>query len=143
MIIVHADRAAHLNTLIGRPYEAGAMGPDRFDCYGLARHIQAEFFGRALPLFQLPADAGRFAIASAIAIHPERERWVAADNATDGAIVVMAQQACGFHMGVYLDLDGGLIVHTVEKTGVVAEKPFQLSSPAARWRITYYVPEVV
>lgn len=141
MIVDRAARAAHVNSLIGRPYEAGVMGPERFDCYGLARHLQREFFGRALPLFQLPAEAGRFAIASAIAVHPERERWDEVERAVDGAVVVMAQQACGFHMGVFLDLDGGLIVHTTEQTGVVADTPFQLTSPAARWRLKYLVPE--
>lgn len=141
MIVDRALRAAHVNSLIGRPYEAGAMGPDRFDCYGLARHLQREFFGRTLPLFQLPAEAGRFAIASAIAVHPERARWDEVERPVDGAVVVMAQQQCGFHMGVFLDLDGGLIVHTVEQTGVVAETPFQLRSPAARWRLKYLVLE--
>lgn len=136
-----ASRAAYVNSLLGRPYRAGAMGPGAFDCYGLARHLQAELFGRDLPLFQLPAEAGRFAVASAIAVHPERGRWQPAARPADGAMVVMSRQDCGFHLGVWLALDGGLVVHTVEQTGVVAESPFHLASPAARWRLHYFVPE--
>jgi len=135
------DRAAHLNALLGRTYRAGAMGPEAYDCYGLARHLQAAFFGRDLPLFQLPAEAGRFGIASAITVHPERQRWREIPRPVDGSMVVMARQDCGFHLGVFLALDGGLVVHTLEQTGVVAERPFQLASPAERWRLTYFGPE--
>lgn len=138
MIVSTVDRAAYLNTLLGRPYAAQAMGPDAFDCYGLARHLQREFFGRELPLFSLPADAGRFAIASAIAIHPERARWDRVEVPADGNVVVMARQDCGFHMGVWLALDGGVIVHTLEQTGVVIDQPFRLTGPGQRWRLSYY-----
>lgn len=134
------DRAAHINALLGRPYVAGATGPEAYDCYGLARHLQAVLFDRELPLFSLPADASRFAIASAIAVHPERQRWRETTLPVDGALAVMARQGCGFHIGVYLDLDGGTIVHATETVGVVAERPFYLCSPAARWRIGYFVP---
>lgn len=140
MIETAAARAAHLNGLLGRPYRAGAMGPDAFDCYGLARHLQATFFGRDLPVFQLPAEAGRFAIASAIAVHPERARWHGIARPRDGAMVVMARQDCGFHLGVWLALGqvGGLVAHTIEQTGVVAETPWQLAGPAGRWRLQYF-----
>lgn len=132
--------AAHINGLLGRPYRAGAMGPEAYDCYGLARHLQTALYGRDLPVFQLPAEAGRFAVASAIAVHPERRRWTNVVHAVDGAIAVMARQDCGFHLGTYVALDGGLIVHTLEQTGVIAERPFHLAGPAGRWQLRYYVP---
>ncbi len=134
-------RAAFINQLLGRRYEAGAMGLAAFDCYGLARYLQAQLFGRDLPMFQLPGEASRFAVASAIAVHPERNRWHRIERAEDGALVVMARQDCGFHLGTFLALDRGLVVHTIEQTGVVAESPWQLASPAARWRLEYYLPE--
>ena len=34
---------------IGRPWELGAEGPDAFDCWGLAKTLQAERYGRELP----------------------------------------------------------------------------------------------
>ncbi|MHB2265803.1 NlpC/P60 family protein [Aliihoeflea sp. PC F10.4] len=142
MITERAARVSYLNGLIGKPYVAGEMGPTRFDCYGLARQLQRDFWGRALPRFQLPGETGRFAVASAIAAHPERERWAETADPVDGAIVVMARQDCGFHMGCWVDLDGGLVVHTIEQTGVVANSRFQLISPAQRWRLSFFVPEV-
>lgn len=141
MIVDRKQRAAHVNSLIGRPYLAGAMGPDAFDCYGLARHLQHALFGRELPRFQLPAEAGRFAVASAIAVHPERNHWREIAAPLDGAAVVMARQECGFHLGTFLALDGGIVVHAIEGDGVVAEAPFLLSSPASRWRLTFMARE--
>lgn len=138
MITDQTARAEHVNALLGRPYQAGGNGPESFDCYGLARHLQAAFFGRDLPVFTMPAEAGRFAIASAITVHPERARWREIAAPIDGAIAVMARQENGFHMGVFLDLDGGTIVHALEEQGVVAERPFLLTSPAARWQIGYF-----
>lgn len=44
-----AERLAFLEALIGRPYRIGATGPDAFDCYGLARHLQHHLFSYDLP----------------------------------------------------------------------------------------------
>lgn len=141
MIINPSERVAYLNGLIGKPYVGGEMGPSRFDCYGLARQLQRDFWGRALPRFQLPGSSSRVAVASAIAAHPERDRWTDVAEPVDGAIVVMARQDCGFHMGCWVDLDGGLVIHTLEQTGVVADPRFQLTSPAQRWRLSFFMPE--
>lgn len=37
-----------VNEYIGKPYELGARGPDRFDCWGLVMDVYAQL-GRALP----------------------------------------------------------------------------------------------
>ena len=129
-----------VNSLIGKPYRAGAMGPDAFDCYGLARHLQRELWNRDMPLFHMPGEASRYTIASAIAAHPERDRWREVQAPEDGAIAVMSRQDCGYHMGVFVALDGGLVVHAMEGVGVVAESPFRLSGPAGRWRLKWMVP---
>lgn len=39
--------------LIGKPYQAGAAGPDAFDCLGLVRHYFRARHGVELPDYQL------------------------------------------------------------------------------------------
>jgi hypothetical protein len=135
------DRASVINTLLGRPYRSGGNGPDAFDCYGLTRWLQERLYGRDMPAFSLPADAGRFAIAAAIVAHPERHNWVEAERPVDGALAIMSRQECGFHMGTFVDVDGGVVVHALERPGVCADAPFLLSTPAGgRWRIRWNVP---
>ena len=58
------DRLAFYESLIGKPYKIGARGPDEFDCYGLARHIQISRVGIDMPDVQFAepttrAQAGR------------------------------------------------------------------------------------
>ncbi|MEJ0012784.1 MAG: peptidoglycan endopeptidase [Bauldia sp.] len=132
------DRAAFINRLLGRPYKSGANGPEAFDCYGLTRLLQRTFFDRDMPAFTMPREAGRIAIASAIAMHEERHRWFPIARPIDGAIAVMSRQDCGFHMGTYLDLDGGVVVHALDVPGVCADAPFQLTTPAGgRWHVAW------
>ena len=134
-------RAAFVNGLVGKRYRAGASGPVEYDCYGLTKLLQRVFYGRALPAFALTAGAGRMAVATAIATHPDRARWREVAAPVDGAIAVMARQECGFHMGTYVDLDGGIVVHALEEPGVAADHAWWLKSPGGgRWGIGWYVP---
>lgn len=134
-----ADRVAVINGLIGRPYALGAQGPEAFDCYSTARELQLSLFGRDMPAFEMPAEAGRMAMAAAIAVHPERARWVEVDAPVDGALVTMARQSCGYHLGTFVAEDGGLIVHALEGTGVVADTVGSLQSVGWR-RFRFHVP---
>lgn len=47
------DRA--VRSLIGAPFELGARGPDRFDCYGLVLHV-LRLSGNAPPDYTSPED---------------------------------------------------------------------------------------
>lgn len=133
------DRAEAINGILGRPYEKGGAGPDSFDCYGFTRWIQQEVFGREMPLFQAPSLSGRFATASVIQTHPERRQWQRVPAATDGAIVSMARRECAYHLGTWIADDGGLIVHCMERMGVVVDTIPELI--AAGWRsLRFYVP---
>lgn len=154
LVVAPADRAAFINALLGRRYLRGGDGPEAFDCYGLTRLLQAAVYGRDMPPFLMPRGAGRFAIASAIAAHPERELWQPVARPVDGAIAIMARQGCGFHMGTCIVLDGSLasrsglrpssplattvVVHALEEPGVVADDPFRLATPGGGlWRIAW------
>jgi hypothetical protein len=80
----------------------------------------------------MPGEAGRWAIAAAISAHPERSRWREIDVAADGALVTMARHVQGYHIGVWIDDDDGLIVHALEGLGVVASRLIELE--AEGWR---------
>lgn len=115
------NRVDTINALLGRPYVLGAQGPEAFDCYGLARQLQADLFERPMPAFEMPGQAGRTAIAAAIAVHPERQRWREIEAPVDGALITMARNTVGYHIGTWLAEDGGIIVHAIEDCGVVVD----------------------
>lgn len=125
-------RSEIINALIGVPYRLGAQGPDELDCYSCARMLQSKLFQRSMPEFAMPGQAGRMAIASAISVHPERHRWHEIAEPVDGALVTMARNQCGYHIGTWIEEDGGVIVHAIEECGVVADTISTLQ--AVGWR---------
>lgn len=133
------DRAMLINAILGTPYDLGGRKPGTLDCYGAARLVQRELFGRDMPDFAMPGEAGRTAIAAAIAVHPERMRWQEIDNPEDGALVTMARNHAGYHIGTWLADEGGLIVHAIEDCGVVVDTIASLEAVGWR-RFRFHLP---
>ena len=74
--------------LIGRPWVAGARGPDSFDCWGLFLAIQREHFGRDLP--EIPVDANDLrTVMTTFRDHPERQRWMTVPQPAEGDAVLL------------------------------------------------------
>ncbi|MDB5597370.1 MAG: hypothetical protein JWM36_4331 [Hyphomicrobiales bacterium] len=94
------DRRAFLRSLIGKPYLAGAEGPDAFDCYGLGRHVLRSLFNVSLPESRSAPVA--------------RGAWRKAVMPCDGAVVLMG--VGDKHIGVWI---AGGVLHAMSATGVV------------------------
>ncbi|CAO4174946.1 NlpC/P60 family protein [Methylorubrum extorquens] len=118
------DRVAFLSDLIGRPYRIGATGPDSFDCYGLARHIQAALYDVPMPELPFVAATTRQQ-AEAMLNHAERQKWreIPEHEAQDGNLVLMGNVAGrDFHLGTYVVAGtAGVVLHIRETVGVVAD----------------------
>ena len=121
--------------LIGRPWHAGARGPDAFDCWGLFLAIQREHFGRDLP--EIPVDANDLrTVMTTFRDHPERQRWVAVAQPAEGDAVLLRQSRHPVHVGVWLAVDGGGVLHAVKDAGVVFQKLPELLLHG--WRVEGY-----
>ena len=106
--------ASYARAVMHAPYEAGAVGPNAFDCWGLARDCQLRLFGRALPI------VGHEDVQEVLKIvsQPEvRAIWPEIAAPVHGALVVL-KNTQRRHIGTWLMLDGGGLLHTVEKAGV-------------------------
>lgn len=102
--------------MIGQPYR-----PD-FRCWDLVRYVSRVVFNRPLP--EVPDEVqGRFQIARAFRTSPERARWKISAVPKAGAIVLVGAAMRETHAGIYLNIDGGGVLHTEERTGIVLE-PF-------------------
>lgn len=110
------------NQYIGLPWENGGQGPEAFDCWALVRHVQHEHYGRELPIIDVDADDAE-AVEAAFAGHAERARWQLVSVPQDGDCVLTHRGAQVDHVGVYLDLDGGRVLHAVRGSGVVCTAP--------------------
>ena len=118
--------------LIGRPWVAGGRGPYAFDCWGLVRFCWRERFRIEVP--EIPVDAANLrAVLSGFRDHPERERWKLVERAREGDAVLMRQSRHPVHVGIWLAVDGGGVLHAARDIGVVFQGPADLTTHG--WRI--------
>ena len=99
---------------IGLPWRAGAQGPDAYNCWGFFRHVQAAHFGVDVPPILVADEEG--AIVDLFTNHPERQSWAPVDVPRHGDAVMVRRP---LHVGVWLDDDGGGVLHCVKGIGVV------------------------
>lgn len=101
--------------LIGIPYAPGAFGPDEFNCWGLLHYVQRNYFGVNLPEAPVGDQAACLAIARNCM---ETNLWLKVQEPMhgDGALL---RDGSDPHVGVYLNFEGGGILHAVEGEGVV------------------------
>lgn len=113
-----------LESLIGTPYKIGATGPDAFDCYGLARHVQIHLAGRKMPLLEIAPLKTRQQT-ELLLKHPERLLWgeVLESQAREFDLVLMGNVAGrDFHLGtVIVPSTAKQVLHISQYAGVVVD----------------------
>ncbi|CAK7070398.1 MAG: hypothetical protein KER_03096 [Kerstersia gyiorum] len=105
--------ADDVNRYIGLGWRLGARGPDLYDCWGLLLHCRATYFTGGIPEVEF-GDAARD-----LHLHKLRSgEWeiVKVPQHGDG---VLLRDGNDPHVGIYLDLDGGGVLHAAEGKGVV------------------------
>lgn len=124
------------------------MGQDGFDCWGLARSTQKHLFGRDLPLLACgadPAAVDRDNIRDVIrALEDTRLRhgWGEVGEPENGDVAMLSHRKYPSHMGTYLTVDRGGILHVTREGGVRFE-PIALLRLAGWVRITFFRPHGV
>lgn len=105
--------------LIGRPYEPMGRGPHTFDCWGLCVFVWKTHYGvEHIPDINCDARAPvqvrrEFAHACADGIARQISTPI------DGCAVYMSRARFPDHIGIYLDVDGGGVLHATSDGGVV------------------------
>lgn len=107
---------------LGLPWVSGHEGPTSFDCWGLVRYVQKQHYGRDLSSIHVDADNVR-AVVHAFNGNDERNRWHKVDAPKDGDCLLLSQSEEPTHVGVWLDVDGGGLLHAVKGAGVVFSSP--------------------
>lgn len=121
---------------IGRPWEKGAQGPNSFDCWGFVRHINREHFGVEVPIIDTDADDLR-AVIKSMTGDSERSNWLSVTQPKEGDAVLMAHCKYPSHVGIWLDVDGGGVLHCIRGEGVVFSSISSLK--ICGWgRVEYY-----
>ncbi len=132
------DAATFVASVIGRAYE-----PAGLHCWELVRRCRFVVFGDELPA-ALTAPSDKLALAREMAKRDRHAGWEAVTEPSHGAVVFMARRGHGpsraaIHAGIWLDLDGGGVLHTDNPHGVVFETLPELN--ARNWaEPSFYAP---
>lgn len=111
---------------IGKPWVAGAQGPDGWDCWALFRAVQAAHFGIDVPIILAADYDDPRHLAALFAEHGERAHWRSVERPEHGDAVIVHRP---LHIGTWLDVDGGGVLHAVRGVGVIFTKD-------AGWRLS-------
>ncbi|MCW5727258.1 hypothetical protein [Parvibaculum sp.] len=138
-----ADAAALLRALMlaGPRWELGATGPAAFDCWSMARLIEAHLFAR--PLADVDARGPGLKGLAARGLRGARvwrERG-GRELPAHGDGVLLTRPDERPHVGVFLALDRGLVAHMAEHQGFSADTLLALKTTGYRnprffeWRL--------
>lgn len=130
--------ADQVNRLIGLPWVSGARGPCSFDCWGLVYFVYREYFGIELPQFPGIKEIGLFAVARLLKEGTTfGGDWTEINQPVHGCGVAMGFNRRLHHVGVWLDLDGGLVLHAAETSRVAAARLSDLRKTGIN-QVVYY-----
>lgn len=101
------------------PWVSGGRGPDCYDCWGWLRAVYADQFGIDLPEYA-GVDATNDAVVSMLlTTGAQGSDWYQLVQPIHGCAVAMGHGGRISHVGVYLEVDGGLVLHCQRDMGVV------------------------
>lgn len=115
------------NKYIGRPWVAGAQGPDSFDCWGFVRYVLKHEYGYDVPQVNVNPECLRdvlYAFRTDLAFTAFEE----VPLPCDGDVVLMRQAKNPVHAGLWLEIDGGGVLHCVRGSGVVFQNVISLNT---------------
>lgn len=110
---------------IGKPWIAGARGPDAFDCYGLLYWIYPRHYGFQIPEFVGVDAADHLAVRRAMRKEERAKEqrwadWQLVATPRDGDAVAMGGAETLNHVGLFLKLpEGSGILHCRIGAGVI------------------------
>jgi cell wall-associated NlpC family hydrolase len=131
--------ADFLKVVSGKPYAVLGQGPEAYNCGGLVRACQRDVFGRDLPI-TIANGSNLRSVVKAIKESELRTDWHEAPAGTkpkDGDIVAMSHAQHEHHVGVWLSIDGGGVLHAIQTFGVCFDTLVHLRVQGFR-RIVFY-----
>lgn len=131
-----------INNYVGLPWVAYARGPDAYDCWGLVLNVLSEQFNIDLPQYLSVKTDDAHGMTQALKSGLDRNLARPVIQPAHGSIaccfIIVNGKELMRHVGVYLDIDGGGILHSYEKHTCAFDPPKKLQRLFTR--IEYLCP---
>lgn len=115
---------------LGTPWELGAVGPAKFDCWGLLRDVYRLQLGIDLPAHQIELDSIGSAYGEFVKATNSGTLWAETQQPRHLDAVALGVGRKVHHVGVFLAVDGGLVLHCA--------KPVTVATPLNRLPLLGY-----
>jgi len=115
---------------VGLPYERGG-GAHGFNCWTFFRHVQRRHFGIRVPEISEPES--RFRLLRKVPAAAVELGWQKVEPPRTGDAVLMAHWKHPSHVGLWVDVNGGAVLHCVAGAGAVLATRAHLEM--GQWRI--------
>lgn len=123
---------------LNKKWQAGARGPDTFDCWGLVYWIYKQHFNVELPSYPCVNALNLKQVTQVVTDESKDLEWFKLENAVDNCVVAMSKNTKHLHhVGLYLDVDGGLVLHALDERNVIAQPLRDLTRTGWR-RVEFY-----
>lgn len=103
-----------VNDYLNKSFEELAYGPEKFDCFGLVWHVNKHQNNTELPRFD-SIDYQIDRINAEINSQALSADWQKVTTPQEFDCVVMRRAGEAYHVGVWLDVDGGKVLHATQK----------------------------
>lgn len=120
---------------IGKPWVFGGRTAEAFDCWGLLVQVYRERYAYELPGHPNVNFREFFRIMNET-IKREME-WERVSKPFEGCAVAIGGTELFHHVGIYLEANGGLILHCSDMSRTVAQTPAAMKS-AGLSRLAYF-----
>lgn len=127
-----------VNDYLGKPWSPLGYGPDDYCCWGLVQQVYKNQRSIDLPQYPTIAPNQHLEINREFTKGSKNGNWTAQKNPLHWDLLLMSAGQYPSHIGIYLAIDGGLILHSTEAGGVVATPPQNLRSQFSINRLGYY-----
>jgi len=127
--------------VIGKKWQAYATGPQCFDCWGLVCHGFQNMHGIDLDRHLEIPTLNPVAFHKVVMTEIKTGNWQQLDHAEDGCLILMSTARIWHHVGMWLNINGGRLLHSREGLGVTLDSKRTLNS---FHRVEYwkYVPVI-
>ncbi len=124
------------NDYIGLPWVSGGRDFPNFDCWGLVRDVYQKQLGVELNVY--PYNAADLHLVSKTMICDLKQDWVELDTPEDLCLVTMSTGKVPHHVGVFLAVEGGLVLHSGEHQAACCQTVPQLRQTQGFSSIRYF-----
>lgn len=110
-----------------KKWSPAGNGPEDFNCYNLVRDVYQTQWNVSLPEYMISAD-DILGLARAMRDEVLTDKWVETEKPDHGSVALFTYRIEPVHIGIWLDYDTGLVLHSAKGFDITCTNLLTLKS---------------